>query len=280
MDDMETFLKKSKPTLWAKKQGRGFLKKSLYVTLYKDMYAKGYNTLEHAIKSMYKVSVRSLRHNVKVLRRHLHQWGRSKITRGNLSDWERAASGVKRQKYTKNVVLTMDSTDFRLAGKSTTKKSSEDWSYKLNGPGQRFHCIQDLRGKIIELSDAGYTPKLYDGHWMLANADRINRQYKGSTIAADCHYHSSRYAFENLTILAPAPDRKATRAEGSEGTGTVLSKKQQTENAQIRALRSRVEAPFGIIKTKFEALFQPWYESKKQQNHMVNYAVGVHNFEL
>ncbi len=71
VDDMLRYLEKSTPRLWAKKEPRCFLKRSLYITLFKDTTAAGYHSLIDEVRKIYNVSIRSLRHNAKVMRIHL-----------------------------------------------------------------------------------------------------------------------------------------------------------------------------------------------------------------
>jgi len=58
----------------------------------------------------------------------------------------------------------LDSTD-RKSGKQSTSRSSDTWSYKENGPAQRFTFLMDYKRRIRKVW-GGYTPKLYDGHFL------------------------------------------------------------------------------------------------------------------
>jgi hypothetical protein len=73
VDDMLRYLEKSTPRLWSKKELRSFLKRSLYIALYKDTTATGYHSLMDEVRKIYNVSIRSLRYNAKVIRKHLAQ---------------------------------------------------------------------------------------------------------------------------------------------------------------------------------------------------------------
>jgi hypothetical protein len=55
------------------------------------------------------------------MRIHLAQWRSDKINKGRLSDWRRAVTHVLVGKHVKDVNLLVDSTDFRLSGKSIIK---------------------------------------------------------------------------------------------------------------------------------------------------------------
>jgi hypothetical protein len=59
--------------------------------------------------------------------------------------------------------LIMDSTDFQLSGRASALKKDSSWSYKLNGPKQRFQVLVNAKGKFQGLW-GGYSPKIYDGN--------------------------------------------------------------------------------------------------------------------
>ena len=48
-------------------------------------------------------------------------------------------------------------------------------------------------------------------------------------------------------------------------------------NSTVHNTRARVESLFGKLPTKFEALDNPWRESKYQLDYMVAFACGLNN---
>ena len=58
-----------------------------------------------------------------------------------------------------------------------------------------------------------------------------------------------------------------------------LSTRKLSLNEKVKNMRARVEFPFGSLKTKFESLGKPWFESIEQQEYAIQYAVGVYNYE-
>ncbi len=72
----------------------------------------------------------------------------------------------KLPKLIKEAHLLMDSTDFRLSGKSSTSRKSLDWSYKENLPVQRYTILYTLDGKIGH-AWGGYSPKMYNSNFVM-----------------------------------------------------------------------------------------------------------------
>jgi hypothetical protein len=73
------------------------------------------------------------------------------------------------------------------------------------------------------------------------------------------------------------PETKGDKKDWTDEAPFVLTGNQPKINGD--SCKGR-ESQFGIIHTKFEALKQPFYEVKKQHNHLVNYTIDPHNYEL
>lgn len=165
--------------------------------------------------------------------------------------------------------MWIDSSDFPLErlknkyGKSIRGKKSEHWSYKLNRPGRRFHFVADGKTRILFLSH-GYSPKLYDGQYVIGHRAVFETMFAGGNFIADDHY--------SIATVITDPSFTVPARESAQ-----LTVRQRQQKAQIHALRARVEMPFGWIKNTFEALNQPWAGDLTQLDHLVAFAVGVHN---
>ena len=153
-------VKDSDPSLWGLKKGRNFISHSVLVALYKDLYSVGYCQLKKDVGQWLKITEKSLSKNQKRLRKIFAKWGTDQINTGDYSDWERAKKNVKFKKPVKELQLFIDSSDFRLTGKRVTSKKDPSWSYKENGPAQRFMTICDAQARVRFLR-GGYTPKLF-----------------------------------------------------------------------------------------------------------------------
>ena len=51
-------------------------------------------------------------------------------------------------------------------------------------------------------------------------------------------------------------------------------------NEKVKNMMAKVEFPFGSLKTMFESLGKPWFESIEQQEYAIQYAVGVYNYDV
>ena len=115
----------------------------------------------------------------------------------------------------------------------------------------------------------GYSPKLYDSHWVIARQDWLEAKFKHATIYGDTHFRSAAKYFKNVTLVAPK--QKPPKRD--------LDIHDQLKNSEIRAVRGRVESPFGIMENKFGILKKPFYEGEEQLDYLVQFAYGVVAYE-
>ena len=261
--------------LWGTLKDSHYEKKNLYLCVYKDHIHIGFMSLWERIKAWYGNSHKSLAHNVQCFRKVLGEWGKNQIIHGNLADWKRISKGVKKVKALSKVNLWMDSTDYALKGKSRNLKKDPYWSFKCNSMGRRYQAIFDAAGTCRGLW-GGYSPKIIDSTWIEVNKHTLSRDYSGSTIIADGHYHASRNLVDGIKFHAPVP-KTVKKQTNNNDDNAVLTKEQQTLNKQIRNLRSRVETPFGIIQNKFAALSKTFMDDANQLDNLVYFAFGFYN---
>jgi hypothetical protein len=118
------------------------------------------------IMSTLKLSERSMSRNCDVILKLLDEWSNAHIKAGTQDEWRAAARKSGFSGHAKNADLLIDSFDLPLERRKGKRgKKSDDWSYKLNRPGRRFTAVIDASMCIRLLSD-GYSPKLYDGHFL------------------------------------------------------------------------------------------------------------------
>jgi hypothetical protein len=174
--------------------------------------------------------------------------------------------------------LLIDSTDFALRGQTENKKKDAYFSFKLNSLGRRYQMVMRLDQRIIFLR-GGFSPKIYDSLWMETNKIDIKTNLTGGIIVGDCHYRAAKDHIDGVQFITPTLE-PPKRTKNSSSDQTTLAKEKKSENLTIRSLRSRVEAPFGSIKSKFKALGKKFTEGDKQLDYAVTFAVGVFNFNL
>lgn len=270
------YVKEKDPNLWGLVRPSNFIECMVLAFLYKDLTAKGYQLVSTILSFGFHINHKSLEHNVKAIRRLGGSWGDKQIVFGRLRDWIEAADNTHQSKEFGIVHLWADSSDFPLCKSKGINTLHEDWSFKENSPAQRWMVFSDAKGRIRRVW-GGFSPKLYDSHWLALKKRSLEKKLKGATVIADQHFRSGSSEMRNFTILTqhPSPSKKKGKTRGS-GVAK-LTKRQQNWNSAHKKIRSRVESPFGIVKGRFEALKKRWAGSKNQQSYLVLFAFGVHN---
>ena len=220
------------------------------------------------VKEWLKADEKTHGHNQKLLRKLFAEWAARKTSLGSLQEWERISAGSVPKSTKSPPHLFIDSTDFRRTGKKRTSKKSEKWSYKCNSPARRYMAITDASGRGRYISN-GYSPKLYDAHWVQARQDWCERKLAGATVYADNHFYSAAKYLKQARLIASK--KKPTKRE--------MDIHDKLMNQNIASIRGRVESPFGIMESKFEQLSIPFSEDTEQQDYLVTFAFGVVSFE-
>lgn len=283
LKDFWNYVKKCNPPLWGTARPKNFLYTTVILAIFHDLTGLGYQKILDQVSLSFHINKRSLEHNTKVIRRTLGEWGRSKTKLFRKSRWDRTAAHVHQSTHLPVVNIWIDSTDFKLARTKERTKKSDDWSFKENAPAQRFMCLADGETRILAF-EGGYSPKIYDGHFIEFKRPIWEQDLAGATIIGDNHFRSGSTRYRNVTWVTPYPRPSSKgKKDGELSRANIvgeLTKVQQKWNSEIAKIRARVEQPFGLIKKKWALLRQPWRESKNQQEHLIAFAVGVHNFSL
>jgi hypothetical protein len=246
------------------------------LAIYKDIEGIGYQKLNRSISFGFHINAKSLDHNVRAVRRISRVWSEQQLKLGRLRDWTSAASTTHQSEVLGIVHLWIDSSDFPLQRAQGSSTRDSDWSFKENSPAQRWMVLSDAQGRIRR-AYGGYSPKLYDSHWLEFKKRTLERKLEGATVIADQHFHSGSTMFRKFKILTchPIP---VNRKGKFRGTGVAkLTKAQEIWNHEIKKIRGQVECPFGIAKERFQALKQRWSASTNQQSYLVLFAFAVHN---
>jgi hypothetical protein len=148
--------------MWGSEQVTGFERKMITLCVYKDLVGIGYDKLLATCDVGFKINTKSLQHNHKLIRQLFRTWANTYIKNEKVEVWNDIANFLPKKKGLETVNLIMDSTDFRLFGRTSVLKKDSSWSYKLNGPRQRFQALVDAKKKFQGLW-RGYSPKIYDG---------------------------------------------------------------------------------------------------------------------
>jgi hypothetical protein len=273
------FVKKKQPSLWGAEKTRNFDTQAIYLGLYHDITGTGYTRLNACTRSWHNVDHKSVHHNTKVIRHKLEEWGKKQIVLGDVGCWNQAATYFGLANAIKDANLRIDSTDMRKIGKSRTSKKSRDWSSKENSPAQRYMSIVDGRGRTVKLW-GGYSPKLYDGDFLKMKRKFFERKLgEGAVILGDNHF-SEGLNFKKCKFYVNPKDKKQRDPEEKGKRLSTLTKEQKSVRKAIAQARAAVESPFGVIKNRFKILGQPFMESNNQQDALVTFALGHHNYVL
>lgn len=271
-DKVYRFVSSKNPSLWGIEQPRDFLKCALYLLLFKEIHAIGYNQLLHSVRDWHNCSEDSFKHNLQTLRTLLGEWGKEQIILGTKSDWDRNAKRIPMGRRVKGINLWIDSSDFRLKGRRSVSRKDPSWSYKCNSPAHRFMLISDGHMKP-RLLRGGYSPKVYDSEWVRINKEFLDSNLHGGVLVGDSHFRAGREYLNNVTIEAPVTAAGRPR-RGQTSVGH-LTKDVQNYNKQVRKVRHRIESPFGLARLKFKTLALPWMEHEDQLESLVFFAVGL-----
>ena len=267
---------KKKLNLWGKEKSRSFIKKCLYIGFYHDIKSIGYSKLASSTSSWLKLPGPTIDHNLKQIRKALHDHVLSKMQYGSASEWDRRANRVEKSNELEDVNLWCDSTDFPLKG--SRKASTKDlmWSYKLNKLGLRFLAVFDAKGEVRFISP-GYSPKIYDGHWLDMNRPLLEEKFKGATVIADTHFEKGESMFNNLSFKTPIrePRGKKRRSDGVEVPQ--LNQGSESYNRSHKRLRSRVELPFARMEQIFSIVSEPFYDGEDQLEYLIMIGCGIIN---
>lgn len=280
MNEVVQFVLEKNLTLWGVHLKEEAVRIAVYLTAYKDLYGIGYTALKLSIKDWLRLGNTSLQHNTKKIRKAMADWAFTRFVLGSAEDWNELAKHLPDIKGEPRVNLWMDSTDIPLTGKRTVSRKSLNWSYKCNSPGQRYMVITDANMKIRRFWGP-YSPKLYDGDFLKLNKQWLEENMVGAVVISDGHFVIGRKLFENLNFVCPKPEPSEENADKQTGKNLAkLSKEEASKNKKIKKLRSRVETPFGILKTKFECFGKPWAEGIDQQGYAVAYAFAMLNAHI
>jgi hypothetical protein len=127
----------------------------------------------------------------------------------------------------------------------------------------------------------GYSPKIYDGHFLELKKDWFVANVGDDIIVGDNHFSWGRDnpdKFPKLHSNFPDPLRGVT---GDDISGmTELTKEKKRYNSAVAHARARVESPFGEIKTRWACLQIPFREPREQLDCVVWLALAIHNAKL
>ncbi|KAL0479219.1 hypothetical protein AKO1_009235 [Acrasis kona] len=273
------FVRERHPLLWGTERSRTFQSDAILLALYHDITGTGYHALSDATRSWHNIEQKSLRHNTQILRHEFEKWGEEQITLGDKHAWNHSVRYSEFGDQIADANLRIDSTDMTRIGKRSTSKKSSGWSYKANSPAQRYMTLVDGRSRIVKLW-GGYSPKIYDGDFLKLKKEFFEDTLgRGANILGDNHFMAGT-KFRKCKFYCNIKNKTAKDTENKGKRLSMLTKDQKKFNGQHRTARAAVENPFGAMQTRFTMLKEPFQESESQQDALVTFACGHHNFLL
>lgn len=286
IDSLISFIRHESPNLWGEMRpvGQGqFVSDLVYLWLMKEIQGIGYEKLVKRVDFGYVMTKKSFQHNIQRVRELGAQQGAQFIEVGSVQEWTEAAKDCNLNEVVADTTLWMDSSDFPLTGRASTSRKHTSFSYKLNGPGQRYMVILDGSGAVKRLW-GGYSPKQHDGSFLKEHKNEITDNFSGGVIIADNHFSTGKKIFGNAvkiyTNFQRRKDKKTKTVPGVvEETDEVdiITAQQEKFNRGHQQSRARVETPFGWVTNHFKSLDLPWAESQLQQDFMITFAFGIRN---
>ena len=273
---------------WGMKKPRHFFEAMLLATLHHDATLMGFQRFLKRYDLDFKISDKSLIHNIRCIRARLAEWAEEVIIPGSFHDWNMAASGVEIPPELVGTNLWMDSSDFPLQKRRGMNGSSGYWSHKLAGPGLRFMVLCD-GNLIVRGFWGGYSPKFFDGHAALLLKSFFKQHGVGGVIVADQHFDFASKSITAVKFYVPSkapPTRKQRRKACNKGKPIhndplkgrfQLAKKREEYNDKLAHHCARIEHVFAWLTKHFAALDQPFPEDEEQLNHVFAYAIAIQN---
>jgi hypothetical protein len=258
-NEMLAFLDKEGILLWGTEQPDFYVEFNLVVWLWKEIRGVGYDRILADIEKPTPFSTKSFQHNVKTLRRTLAVWARLHVKLGDLQEWQVAAQSVYIPPSLQGCCLWADSSDFPIKRGPKRGKKSHFWSFKLNRPGWRMMAFSDGKGKILKLW-GGYSPKIYDGHFLHDHKHWLEKHLRGGVVVADQHFEYGRTNLQGIKFHVPWKTPASGKRKAGAAGSVTLSEEKIKYNKEVRALRARVEIPFVFMKNKFKSLAKPWMD--------------------
>ena len=139
--------------------------------------------------------------------------------------------------------------------------------------------LVDVKGRIKK-KWGGYSPKIYDGHWLKVNKEWLEEKLNGATVVADNHFLWGKKNLKNVKFHCNIREKQCCREEEVEFITNPLSSKVKSYNKAVRNARARYEDTFGEMSTLFDSLAKPWATSDLQQDYLVSVASGILNCKI
>ena len=113
----------------------------------------------------------------------------------------------------------------------------------------------------------GYSPKVYDGHWIPLHRRWLNHNLQGCYLFGDSHYWSAQDDLDQVTLIATMPKTvKPKHGVATVGTTTIMVNDDDFKLQQkvVHQIRPNVERSFGQMSQIFNALNKKFIDGERQ----------------
>ncbi len=189
----------------------------------------------------------------------------------------------------------MDSTDVKMINKKGKRKKGKDFNFKENSKERRYMLLLDGKKRVRKWW-GGYSPKVYDGDFLMINRSWFEKRLKGAGVVADQHFELGRnlkrvtfYTKQRKSMKednSKSENDQTMNLEGEEHSKQDCvdysrnTKKERSYNRALYAIRARVKCSFSVLRTIFPILGMHWRKSETVLDKMIAIAIGVYNHKL
>ena len=266
---------------WVGKRKPDDLAKSmLLATAMHDLAGIAYGPITRLLHTKLGCSDRTIQTNVRRCRHALSQWGQDTIWMPRRHLLNQAASDINIPEWMGDVRLWADSADIPTAYLHAVRRpSGEWWSGKEQCPARRYMVFSD-GDSVVRQAWGGYSPKVYDAHFLRIVKPWIEEKCQGMSIIGDTHFFSAAEFITDPRIVAMPPPQATIellhRRNFAQNTAEV-----ETRCRQVAEVRANVEQVFASIEKMSEFLaagpYCKWQDRPEELDHVFYFCVGVHN---
>jgi len=242
-----------------------------------DVLGFSFSKIMREVDLPHQIGNTTLQKNVKRIRATLAKWAKDRTILASKPAWDAAVTDIRLPSFMSKVRFWIDSSDFPIQRKKGRGKRSEHWSGKMARPARRYMFLAD-GDQVLRKMWGGYSPKVYDGHFVEINKTWFDNKLNGVAVVGDSHFYSVARELRSCEMIAPKPEGHTTDPETGRDLST-LTAEQQARNREIRRIRAPVEQPFARIKSMMQILSRPWAEDLYELDNVVMIGAAVHNYK-
>jgi hypothetical protein len=247
-----------------------------------------FNLSDDAILFKYKlffhISKTSLQHNLSQIEEVLADYWKYYIHIGTKREWKkgRKTNANKQNPYYKNELM-IDSSEFKISGSRTCSRKSDDWSFKVNGKGLKYHIVSDYNN-IFRMLSYGRKPKEFDGFWLCVNSSWFNRHFAGANMLGDNHYQIATEFLPDINFDCN-PGEKLKGKKPTYVSEERLQAREQLESEMleksihISQMRGSVDQQFAILIRMFDCVKSVFRRDETSLTNTLLIGCGISNMK-